>query len=69
MGAMVISHGTLKMEKIFQATMNTKLENLMNIDCGYDMFNTLDTLIMASVFRRWLSELLHATVAPGSAWA
>jgi hypothetical protein len=62
----MISRGALEMEKIFQATMNnTKLENLMNyINCGYDMFKTLDAPAIGSVFRRWLSELPQAIIVP-----
>jgi hypothetical protein len=47
------------MEKIFQAMMNyTKLENLMSyIDCGYDMFKSLDAPAIVSVFRGWLSRM------------
>jgi hypothetical protein len=63
---LMISRGALETETIFQAPINNaKLENLMNyIDCGYDGFQKLDAPAIASFFRRWLSELPHAIIAP-----
>jgi hypothetical protein len=46
---MMIGPGAIKMERIFQATVNNiMLENLRNdTDCGYNMFKMLHALAIA----------------------
>jgi hypothetical protein len=62
----LINCGALEIQGIFHIVINkSKLENLGNyIDCGHDMLSAIDPAGLVSMFRKWLSELPHAIIAP-----